>query len=236
MDFFNFFKRSLRYLLFFIVLFLALLGLSALFGRYIKVLPITGISECKSFINGTIPDIESCKVIPGSLAIMVTKDSPLFSFVQPSSVILLNFSYYALTLFILCLVAAAVYYYANKINLSLLFAALALASFYISAILASPVTKEDLVCYKPENVNFVICHTYLGIDDGKVILKPSRYDIIEEVPVDWVVGKIAFVGNPVFGKLLLIYQSLTEFAKSLLSIVYKGYVPTEYKIYYLIEK
>jgi len=231
------FVKSVCYVFLFItVSFILLLLASSVVFNYIKVLPVVGISECKSYSNGSV-DISSCKVLPGSLGIMVVKDAPFFSYLDSNSTqkLFSTLSLYSLVLFIASFVAFSVSIYYNRVVLAIFSLVLALVSIFLATLFSAPIKSGDIICYKSLSGDLLICHTLVGIDDRYVYLKPSRYGVIEKVPRDRVVGKLSFVANPLYGKMLILYRSLSKLAMDLLSAVYKGYVPTEFKVYYLVE-
>ena len=166
---------SILHLVFFFITFiLSSLVLATIISPYIYVAPALGISECASFVNGTF-DPNLCNVIPGSLLVIVLKNSPMFSYVTNALMIhaLKTLSLYLLVLFVAFVTGAIIYYYKGNIKLSILFMAFAVASLVFAAPLLAPFTSKDIICYKTTSSAgpIIICHTLDRVEDGYVILK-----------------------------------------------------------------
>jgi len=235
MPFFNFILEKAAYLfiiLFFSVLFL--LTVLTFLSPHVKVVPMLGISECKSYNNGLV-DPNSCNVLPGSLGILVLKDSPLFSYVSSPNKLLRTLSLYFLVTTVVSVVASIIFFVNGRYILSILFLASAIAFGILSVIFYSQYSIGDLICYSPPEKNYMICHTLVKVDENYVYTASSRYGVLEKVPKEWIVGKVAYILPPIYGKFVYILYMLSNTAADIYSLITKGSIPKKLTVYYITE-
>lgn len=206
--------------------------------KHISIIPTLSISEAPTYKYPEF-DPTKVKVLPGSLGVFVSKDSPLFSYIQTENINIYNIlGLYLLIVAIATLTFAYITILTGKTNKNAILAGLLVAVgitlIILSIIFLSPAKPGDLICYKlPAESNYIICHTLLEVKDDKVILIRHYDNVTEEVPKDLVVGKIVFIIPPPYGSVLFTIKYTLKFFVDLYSLIIRGDIPLAYKIEYI---
>lgn len=211
--------------------------LASILYKYIKILPSFSISEAPTYKFPTF-DPSKVKVLPGSLIVFISKESPFFSYLPHDTKLYTIVGLYLLTGFLVSSILAIVFILKGKTITSAIIAgiliALSTTLFILSLIFLAPAKQGDLICYSPpSNNSIIICHTLIDVKDDTVTLIRHYDNKTEEIPKEWVVGKVALIIPPPTGALLFITKHTIDFFTTLYYIIAQGNIPVGYSIEYI---
>ena len=233
-------SRRFFYLLFlsiFLVSFILInLFLASYIYKHIKIMPTLSISEAPTY---KFPEFDpsKVKVLPGSLAIFISKDSPFFTYVTTDTKTFTILGLYLLVGFLASTILSVAFLIRKKSLYDAILAGILLATgitmFILAIIFLAPTKKGDLLCYQPPNTEYLICHTLLEVRENEVILIRHYDNKTEIIPRDWIVGKIVLIIPPPYGALLYVTKFTIDFFIKLYTLVIQGHIPLKYEIVYI---
>lgn len=227
----------------FIILFgliIAIFTLAFILYPYFTVSAMVSISEAPSYYNYQF-DPKQVKTLPGSLALIITSESPFFSinlnypqFFKVIGLWLLILSIFSVIIATIFSLTAQTF---KEIIYAFMFIFIAAGLIVLSGILMAPATKGDILCYskwiEQYKTPFVICHTLIGEDKDNVILFRHRDNATEIVPKNNVVGKVVYIAQPPFGIFLSVLKLTSEAVIKLYDIIARGYIPLKIDLVYI---
>ena len=213
--------------------------LAAFIYKFIIVSPSFSISLSANY---TFPyvDTKHSLILPGSMVIIATSDTPGFSISlqRPPIVLSAGLGYLLLSLSIFLVVSGIVVIMTYREDKSLYGALLIIVSvivFALSIVANASAYPGNILCYRKQVVSYYadICHEFIYGNSTNVVLLRVFDNSTEVIPIQDISGKVVYDIPPPIGTLLYIYKAGLDFMADLYDIIVRGSIPLQYKISYI---
>ncbi len=213
--------------------------LAAFIYKFIIISPSFSISLSANY---TFPyvDTKNSLILPGSMVIIATSNTPGFSvnLERPFMLLSAGLGYFLLSLsiffVILGIILITTYEERKVVYGSLLFISSAIL-FALSIVANAPSYPGNILCHQQQvlGYNADICHQFIYGNSTDVVLLRVYDNSTEIVPIQDVSGKIVYDIPPPIGTLLYTYKVSLDFVSNIYDIITQGNIPLQYKISYI---
>lgn len=213
--------------------------LAAFIYKFIIVSPSFSVSLSANY---TFPyvDTKNSIILPGSMVIIATSNTPGFSInlQRPFIVLSSGLGYFLLSLSVFLVILGIIMiitYEERKVIYGGLLVILSAIIFSLSIVANAPSYPGNIICHQQQVSGYYsdICHEFIYGNSTDVMLLRVYDNSTEIVPIQDVSGKIVYDIPPPIGTLLYIYKSSLDFVSNLYYIVTQGNIPLQYKISYI---